>query len=56
MKIITFLNLELISAVLFAIVTLVGPSGYIRISVQAVIIVFILLVLVYYLREKKANG
>lgn len=40
MKLVTFLNLELISSVLFAIVLLVGLAGYVRIVVQSGIVFF----------------
>ena len=53
MKLITFLNLELISSVLFAIVALVGPMEYIRILVLFAIAIFMIMVFIYYMREKK---
>ncbi len=53
LKYVTFLNLELISAVLFAIVALVGPMNYFRLSVQAMIVLFMIAVYVYYKGEKK---
>ena len=54
-KHVTFLNLELISAVLFSIVTLVGPRGYVRSLVQAIIVLFMIAVYEYHRREKKAE-
>ena len=54
LKLVTFLNLELILSVLFAIVTLVGPAGFIRAAIQIIIIVFMTLAYAYYLREKKS--
>jgi len=53
LKLITFLNLELISSVLFAIVALVGPMEYIRILVLFAIAIFMIMVFIYYMREKK---
>ncbi len=53
LKYVTFLNLELISAVLFAIVALVGPMGYVRLSIQAIIVLFMIAVYEYHKREKK---
>ena len=55
LKYVTFLNLELISAVLFAIVALVGPRGYVRSLVQAIIVLFMIAVYEYHRREKKAE-
>ena len=53
LKFVTILNLELISVVLFAIVALVGPIGYIRISIQFGIILFMIAAYIYYVSEKK---
>ncbi len=55
LKYVTFLNLELISAVLFAIVALVGPRGYVRLLVQVIIVLFMIAVYEYHRREKKAE-
>ena len=56
LKLITFLNLELISSVLFAIVVLVGPMEYIRILVLFAIAIFMIMVFIYYMREKKRSS
>ena len=56
LKLITFLNLELISSVLFAIVALVGPMEYIRILVLFAIAIFMIMVFIYYMREKKRSS
>jgi len=53
LKKITFINLELISLVLFAIVTFVGPRGLVTIVFQSDIVLFMLIVFVYYWRERK---
>lgn len=53
LKKITFLNLELISLVLFAIVAFVGPMGLVRTLFQSSIVLFMLIVFVYYWRERK---
>ena len=53
LKHVTFLNLELISTVLFAIVALVGPMDYFRLSFQAIIVLFMIAVYGYHKREKK---
>jgi len=53
LKHVTFLNLELISVVLFAIVALVGPMSYVRLSFQAIIVLFMIAVYEYHKREGK---